>query len=105
MIPTIPANFSSLYRRKGLPLTCACSGSEPPVTPTQSSELRRSRESDSGQPPPPPLLSQSHLLTTCSAVRDIREQCTLEDDESVALFFRKVVARNMDLEDIIDKND
>ena len=107
IIPTIPANFSSMYRRKGLPLTCAFSGSEPPAPLTLNSGLGRNSRSDSAPSTPPAILSQTHLLTVCSAVRDIREQCNLdlEDDESVAVFFRKVVARNMDLEDIIDKND
>ena len=86
----VPANFPSKYRRRGESIACsACAGLPPPpsVSPSEA-------------PPAPPILSQSHLLSSCVAVSDIRSECNLnlEDTESVALFFRKVMARNMEIE-------
>ena len=77
MVQTIPANFSSQYRRRGLSIICSsCSG------PSAPESYRRPGQSDAppGSPPSPPILSQSHLLTTCSAVSDIREQCNPLDE-------------------------
>ena len=52
------------------------------------------------QQAPQPLHSQSHILTECQAVCDLRTECDPNDDYSLALFFKKVVARNMEIEDL-----
>ena len=89
LVPTILANFPSKYRRRGQSLTCpSCS------TPV-SSEL------EVGEQQMEPLHSQSHILTECEAVRDIRDECEPQDDFSLAQFFKKVVARNMEIEDLL----
>ena len=91
----IPANFPSLYRRRGLSLTCpSCMG-------LSSAEPSRD-EQDSHPPAPHPLLSQSHLLTDCVAVSDIRAECSLRDEESIALFFLKVLARNLEIDQFVN---
>ena len=46
--------------------------------------------------------SQSHILFHCEAVNDLRNECDIEDNKSLAEFFRKAVARNMELEDEIE---
>ena len=48
-----------------------------------------------------PLHSQSHILTECVAVSDIRDECEPQDDYSLANFFKKVVAHNMDIEEFL----
>ena len=91
LVPTILANFSSKYRRRGQSLTCpSCSA----LTPDRSEQ-----EDSIGQTEP--LHSQSHILTECVAVRDLREECEPRDDFSLAEFFKKVVARNMEIEDLL----
>ena len=85
MVQTIPANFSSQYRRKGLSTICySCSGPSAPELyprPDQSAAPPAS-------PPSPPILSQSHLLTTCTAVSDIRAELNPLDEHSIISFFR-----------------
>ena len=97
MVQTIPAHFSSQYRRKGLSTICySCSGPrapEPYLRPDQSAAPPAS-------PPSPPILSQSHLLTTCTAFSDIRAGLNPLDEHSIVLFFRRIVARNMELEEL-----
>ena len=88
LVPTILMNFPSKYRRIGRSLTCpSCSR---PSSSSASGELIQS---------PNPLHSQSHILTECTAVSDLRADCDPEDDESLAVFFRKVVARHMEMDD------
>ena len=85
-VPTIPANYPSKYRRSGRPLTCpTCSQS-----PTSSMDREEMVM---------PLLSQSHLLTECSAVAEFRDECNPSEDASLVRFFRRVVAKHMELEE------
>ena len=92
LVPTILMNFPSKYRRIGRPLTC------PSCSRPGSSLSTATTESDT------PLHSQSHILTECTAVSDLRADCDLEDDKSLAVFFKKVVARHMEMEDeLIDQ--
>ena len=45
-----------------------------------------------------PLHSQPHLLSgNFPSVRDLLEDCDQEDDQSLAVFFKRVVARNMEI--------
>ena len=99
MVP-VPANFSSQYRRRGLSLTCPSCTMQSPAR----SNTRDSCDMTATPNPPPPILSQSHLLTNCVAVSDLRETCNPDDEESVALFFRRVVARQMEIDEA-DKQD
>ena len=86
-VPTIMKNASSKYRRMGVPLTCP-SCSKPSLSSMNSSSSTST-----------PLHSQSHLLTSCEAVRDIREEVMpgAGDDRSLAEFFRRVVARHLEM--------
>ena len=87
LVPTILANFASKYRRRGQSLACpSCSA---PHHATSSDGEERNQ----------PLHSQSHILTDCAAVSDLRAECEPRDDFSLAEFFKKVVARNMEIED------
>ena len=87
MVPTILANYVLKYRKRGQSLACpSCS------TPCSIS----SDQQDMNQP----LHSQSHILTDCVAVSDLRDECDQEDDQSLAEFFKRVVARNMEIEDL-----
>ena len=97
LVPTIRKNYASLYRRKGKPLTCpSCTMSS--SNPTLPLNTTTTESSSSNPSPPQPVHSQSHLLTSCEAVRDIREECQpWEDDKSLAEFFRQVVARHLEM--------
>ena len=97
MVPTVLANHPSKHRRAGRPITCpSCTGPGSAVP---------------GTPPGPgtahsqPLHSQSHILTSCPAVLDLRAECDPEDDASLATFFRRVVARHMELEERVEENE
>ena len=99
LIPTILGNYPSLHRRRGKSLVC------PSCSPPVPGEIPRTgaRESEVRMPPSPspPLHSQSHLLSgQCDGVRDLLENCDPMDDKSLVTFFRRVVARNMELEQI-----
>ena len=101
LVPSILANYPSKYRRMGKSLSCpSCSrATHSVVTRTETSELVGER------PPAPspatPLHSQSHLLSgECEAVRDLLDECEPSDDKSLAIFFMRVVARNMEIEDL-----
>ena len=86
LVPTILGNFASKYRRRGQSLTCpAC------LSPGHGSSEQEGRNQ--------PLHSQSHILTDCVAVSDLRAECDPQDDVSLADFFKKVVARNMEIEE------
>ena len=85
LVPTIRSNYPSKYRRQGIPLTC-------PTCSDPSSSTTSSTAS-------PPLHSQSHLLTDCVGVSDLRAECDENDDKSLAVFFKKVVARHMEIDD------
>jgi len=76
----------------------ACPSCSTPSSPGSGiSRARDSGEDRSSQVSPPPH-SQSHLLSgECHAVRDILEECEPMDDQGLATFFRKVVARNMEI--------
>ena len=90
LVPTIRNNYPSKYRRRGIPLTCpTCSN--PSLSTTSGPKT-----SDTA---PPPLHSQSHILTDCLGVSDLRAECNEKDDKSLAIFFRKVVARQMEIEE------
>ena len=95
LVPTVLMNFPSKYRRIGRPLTCP-SCSRPSSTPTSSSLTRESAELNNS---PDPLHSQTHILTDCMAVNDPSAECDPDDDTSLVVFFRKVVARHMEMED------
>ena len=98
MLP-LPANFPSQYRRRGLSLACpSCSGPSS-IRPTTLRTDMSDPAAPPTSPPPPPTLSQSHLLTTCPGVADIRADCNIFDEESVTLFFRRVVARSLEIEE------
>ena len=87
----VPANFSSLYRRRGLSLTYpSCMG----MSRTETGRA----EQNLNPPTLQPLLSQSHLLNDCVAVSDIRAKCRLDDEDLIALFFLKVMSRNLEIE-------
>ena len=93
LVPTIRKNYSSKYRRRGQPLTCpTCTQLNLP--PSSSSVTAVPGETDSA-----PLHSQSHILNDCIAVSDLRSECEPSDDNSLAEFFKKVVARHMELEE------
>ena len=90
LVPTILANYPDKHRRQGKSLVCrSCS---PSTTETAGSS--------STAEPPAPLHSQSHLLSgECAAVNDLLIDCDPRDDKSLALFFRRVVARNMEIDE------
>ena len=95
LVPTIRKNYSSKYRKMGQPLTCpSCTQ----MSPAQSQSAVTATE---GETDPAPLHSQSHILNDCIAVSDLRTECEPSDDHSLAEFFRKVVARHMELEDVM----
>ena len=98
LIPTVRKNFSSQYRRKGVSLTCpSCSKLSLPSSP-ELPTMMSSSNSLSMSSSTPPLHSQSHLLTSCEAVKDIRDECMpFADDQSLAEFFRLVVARHLEM--------
>ena len=102
LVPTIKKNFSSKYRRRGVPLTCP-SCSKPSVS--SSLPVNRSMTGSSSPlstPASPPSHSQSHLLSACEAVRDIRDECLpgpVGDDKSLAQFFKRVVARHLEMDE------
>ena len=92
LVPTILMNFPSKYRRVGRSLTCpTCSTPRPSTSPARNESGEENKSFN-------PLHSQSHILTDCAAVSDLRDECDPEDDESLAVFFRKVVARHMEMD-------
>ena len=96
----LPANFPAKYRRSGESMACPSCAELSPAT-----NLSRDLSDASLAPPTsPPILSQSHLLTNCLAVSDLRADCRLDSEESIALFFRRVMARHLeiDINDSID---
>ena len=96
LVQTIRTNFSSQYRRKGQLLTCPlCSKSD-----LNENASPATRDMSDEQQSPQPLHSQSHILTECEAMSDLRTECEPNDDYSLAIFFKKVVARNMELENL-----
>ena len=88
LVPTIRSNYPSKYRRQDIPLTC------PTCSNLSSSPTSGLPTSDTA---PPPLHSQSHILTDCVGVSDLRAECNEKDDKSLAVFFRKVVARHIEM--------
>ena len=96
LVPTIRTNFPTQYRRKGQLLTCPlCSKQD--LSANMSPAMR---DTSVEQQTPQPLHSQSHILTECEAMSDLRSECEPNDDLSLAMFFKKVVARNMELENL-----
>ena len=95
----VPANFPSQYRRRGLPITCPSCTELTPL-PNHRPNMSVPVEEAVHDPNPPPVLSQSHLLNDCVAVSDIRAECSLDSVESISLFFQKVFARNLEIEDL-----
>ena len=90
LVPTIRNNYPSMYRRQGKPLTCpTCVKSNPSATLSPAASVTVS----------PPLHSQSHILTDCVGVSDLRAECDVKDDKSLAVFFKKVVARHIEMEE------
>ena len=84
----VTGNFPSKYRRRGKSLACQlCSGNLAGASGEGEGEGGSSL----------PLHSQSHIFT-CEGLRDLRDECEPTDDNSLAEFFKKVVARNMDIE-------
>ena len=99
LVPTIKAYYPNKYRRRGIPLTCP---SCPPLSSASaSSENSSTMEPRGGEPP---LHSMSHILEDCLLVSDLRSECTVSDDKSLADFFKRVVTRHMELniDQIID---
>ena len=90
LVPNIRNNFPSKYRRQGKPLTC------PACTQSSSSGDSNPVTSDNVLLP---LHTQSHILTDCVAVSDLRAECDENDDHSLAVFFKKVVARHNEMEE------
>ena len=76
-----------------MPLSCpSCSSVSSPPARTGT------RETGDQSSQSPPIHSQSHLLSgQCLGVRDLFEECDPSDDQSLATFFMKVVARNMEI--------
>ena len=103
LVPTILANYPSKYRRQGRSLVCISCSQSARGTPVTGSGGQASAPTSSLSPPPPspdspPIHSQSHLLSgECQAVSDLLEECDPLDDHSLALFFRHVMARNMEI--------
>ena len=95
LVPTIRGNFSSKYRRMGQHLTC------PLCSEMNQSLTSRTDTGEQGEISSTPLHSQTHILYDCEFVQDLRNECDPEDDNSLVSFFKKVVARNMELEDNI----
>ena len=108
LVPTILGNFPSKYRRQGRTLACFSCSQGPSRTPGTGSggHISTVTSSSSPHPPPPnspPIHSQSHLLSgECAAVSDLLFECDKQDDKSLAVFFRKVVARNMEIDEAED---
>ena len=103
LIPSIRKTYSSKYRRKGIPLTCpSClkkSTSLPSVISLNLTSSETRNHDSFSAPSSPPLHTQSHLLTSCVAVKDIRDECMPGewDDKTLAVFFRKVVSRHLEM--------
>ena len=97
LVPTILGNYPSKYRRRGVSLACPLCSASPPRT-SSSITVREPAEENSSSPSPP-THSQSHLLSgACGAVSDLLEECDVEDDQSLVHFFRRVIARNLEIE-------
>ena len=79
IIPTIKACYPSKYRRQGIPLTCPSCTPASSIAASQSSSTTESREGVS-----PPLHSLTHILEDCELVSDLRANCTVSDDHSLA---------------------
>ena len=101
LVPTILANMPSKYRRQAKSLECPSCSRPSPLDVEQL--VVSDAESESFSAPishANPLHSQSHLLSgECEAVRDLLSECEPSDDKSLAQFFMKVVARNMEIEE------
>ena len=89
-VPEIRSNFPGKYRKESKPLTCpSCVTVAVPGPDTMTVQ--------------PPLHTQTHILYECEEFRDLQQECDPEDDQSLAVFFRKVVARRLELdEDYLD---
>ena len=94
LIQGIMGNYPSKFRRLGKSLTCP-SCSAPQSNLSSNSAMGESRSQDS-----PPLHSQSHVLTECVLVSDLRDEFRPNDgnDEALAMFLKKVVSRHMELD-------
>ena len=92
LIPFIKANYPSKYRRQGKPLTCS---SCPPAASASASGTQEPSQEEMTQP----IHSQTHVGTTCLLVSDLHSEYRPDDDKSVAEFFKKVIARHMELEE------
>ena len=83
LVPTIRKNHSSKYRRMGQPLTCPmCTHLNLPLSSSSVAAVPVETERND-----------------CIAVSDLRSECEPSDDNSLAEFVRKVVARHMELEE------
>ena len=95
LVPTILGNQPSRYRRRGLTLSCPSCSLQPP----RETGMSAAREPAAENSTPPPIHSQSHLLSgDCEGVSDLLIDCDTRDDKSLAIFFQRVVARNMEIE-------
>ena len=93
MVPELRANFPSKYRRQGLSLSCpSCTEPSSPASQGTTGSETAGREGARD--------SQAHVMYDCSAFSDLRETYDLDNDREVAQFFKAVVARRMDLEEL-----
>ena len=101
LVSSIKCNYPSKFRRRGLPLTCPlCATSNP-----TAASVEKVTQTGEQSLPSPPLHSQSHLLSgECDGVSDLLIDCDPGDDKSLTIFFRRVVARNMELEECEDND-
>ena len=84
MLQSVKANFASKYRHKSLACE-SCRGTD--------------RQTDSLTPRPEnePIDSQTHLLTSCPAFDDLREQYDTQSDLGLVNFFRAVIDRRIEM--------
>ena len=90
LVPTILGNYPSKFRRQGRSLTCpSCSAPSPNLSGNSSMNNFSF-----------PLHSQTHVLTECPLVSDLRAEYRPSEgnDEALALFLKNVVARHMELD-------
>ena len=94
LVPTILGNYPSKHRRRGKSLAC-------PMCLISDEMEKGSTAPRESSPPSPPLHSQSHLLSgQCEGVRDLLDDCEPRDDQSLVTFFRRVMARNLEVEEL-----
>ena len=84
MVQSVKSNFANKYRHRSLKCE-SCRGTN--------------RQTDSLTPPPEdePIDSQTHLLTSCPAFDDLREQHDTQSDLGLVNFFRAVIDRRIEM--------